>query len=177
MVVKSQRNGFTLIELILVIVIIGVLAVIAAPRFIDLSGDANAAVMKNMEGNLETSLNLILAKKAIQRASSTVDYGGDTIVLQSGFPQPDASQLRYWLNTSLPSTTFTADRYTVPCDLSDFCVVGNRPASEAPVIPGLNSGTKLYIWPKGYVLDACFAYYGNPDDGSLPVIGAITTGC
>ncbi|HFF2926922.1 TPA: type II secretion system protein, partial [Vibrio cholerae] len=41
----SKNQGFTLIELIIAIVILGVIAVIAAPRFINISKDAKANTM------------------------------------------------------------------------------------------------------------------------------------
>ena len=42
----NGTKGFTLIELVMAIAIIGLLAAIAIPRFIDLSGDATAAAKK-----------------------------------------------------------------------------------------------------------------------------------
>lgn len=44
-----KSNGFTLIELIVVIVILGILAVSAAPKFIDLQSDARAAVVNGLK--------------------------------------------------------------------------------------------------------------------------------
>ncbi len=43
---KKQQSGFTLIELVMVIVILGILAAFALPKFADLSGDAEIAVCK-----------------------------------------------------------------------------------------------------------------------------------
>lgn len=46
---SMREKGFTLIELVVVIVLIGILAVIAAPKFIDLTSDAKSAVIKNIQ--------------------------------------------------------------------------------------------------------------------------------
>ena len=45
-----QQRGFTLIELVIVIVILGILAVTAAPRFVDFQTDARIATLEGVEG-------------------------------------------------------------------------------------------------------------------------------
>lgn len=59
----SQQRGFTLIELIVVIVILGILAATALPRFIDLSSDARQGVMRGVEGAMR-SANVMLYGRA-----------------------------------------------------------------------------------------------------------------
>ena len=58
-------SGFTLIELIVVIVILGILAVSAAPKFINLQSDARAATLNAMMGAVKSANSLILGKAVI----------------------------------------------------------------------------------------------------------------
>lgn len=49
---KKSQQGFTLIELVMVIVILGILAAVAIPRFIDLAGNAQQAAVQGVAGSL-----------------------------------------------------------------------------------------------------------------------------
>ena len=58
----NAQKGFTLIELVVVIVILGILAATAAPKFIDLTGDARRSVMEGVQGSINSAVNLAHAK-------------------------------------------------------------------------------------------------------------------
>lgn len=64
---RSKQRGFTLIELIIVIALLGILSVVAAPNFIDLSGDARAESLKNIRGQLKAANKI---NKTTKRALS-----------------------------------------------------------------------------------------------------------
>jgi MSHA pilin protein MshA len=69
--IKNEK-GFTLIELIMVIVILGILAATAVPKFIDLKADALNARRDNLSGALRASVNILHANY-ILRTNSTYD--------------------------------------------------------------------------------------------------------
>ena len=175
-----KKSGFTLIELVVVIVILGVLASVAAPKFIDITGDAKSALIKNISGNLKTGIKFALLKDKVAGGNGEpLDYNGNIITFISGLPKPSAGEMRFLLEMDLPSTTFTSSWSTVPCTASEYCIVGNRPFSDGslPSISNFTSGTGVFFWPEGYVLSDCFTYYLNLEDGSEPIISYVVSGC
>ena len=65
---NKNQPGFTLVELVVVMVILAVLAVSLAPKLINLSSDARIAVLEGVEGNLVSSLNNLTALCHLDKA-------------------------------------------------------------------------------------------------------------
>lgn len=90
---NTSDRGFTLIELVMVIVILGILAAFALPRFANLGSDARIVTLEALEGAVRSaaaSANslAIVQNKTDCSTDPTVEMGGEAVTLRCGYPCP-----------------------------------------------------------------------------------------
>lgn len=148
----KKQGGFTLIELVVVIVILGILAVTAAPKFLNLQSDARASSLQGLKGAMSGAAGIVYGKAAIdgiERTAKGSDVKVDNITTNFGYPTADATGIELavigltsdWVSAAVPSlggVTYTFKGQTTTDWTNDsgcFVNYANDAASASAAAP------------------------------------------
>ena len=92
---RRTESGFTIIELVVVIILLGILAATALPRFMNVDDEAHAAVVEGVHGGLQTGVSLYHAQWVAQSqpaANVQIPEFNDLRTNANGFPYGTANR-------------------------------------------------------------------------------------
>lgn len=141
---RNRQSGFTLIELVVVIVILGLLAATALPRFVNLTGDAREASVQGVAGGLRSAVALARAQYLVTGSNAA------TSILAEGTTVNVLDENSFTGRGGRPDGTANGMRAMMP-DPAGFTVTS-----------GASAGDLVTYVPTGYVVGNCGVQY-DPD--------------
>ena len=177
-----NQKGFTLIELIIVIVVLGILAVTAAPQFFNFSGDARESAVKGLKGNIQGAYQTVYAKAAIEGKLAENDGTADSpqalsdsgITLKYGYPTVDGDAN----DTVDPNGIVKAATLGASSAQGDWVYAEGSTAGSLVIAPSSIGGFSDPATATEITDTSCYVSYTEATSANeAPEVSAVTTGC
>ena len=118
--IRSKQQGFTLIELIMVIVILGILAATALPKFVDLGSDARKSTIEAVAGGVKSAIAITRSAYLVKGDNTLTTINSVLVSAGTGFPTGALGGIGAAIDLTDfdvsygTSTTITANNATTP---------------------------------------------------------------